>query len=95
MSSRIQRKSGEKANAFTVSESEVTTPTWYLAEGSSAWGFECWLLIQNPNATEATAQVTYMIEDDTPQTFEKKIPAQSRKTYNMANDIGAEDASLK
>jgi len=69
--------------------------TWYLAEGSSAWGFECWLLIQNPNPNEATCQVTYMIEGDAPQTFEKKVPAQSRKTYNMANDIGEKDASIK
>ena len=69
--------------------------TWYLAEGSSAWGFECWLLIQNPNATEATAQVTYMIEGADPQTFEKKIPAQSRRTYNIENDIGEKDTSIK
>ena len=69
--------------------------TWYLAEGSSAWGFDCWLLIQNPNATEATAQVTYMIEGADPVTVEKKVPAQARKTYNMANDIGEKDASIK
>ena len=75
----------------------VTSPakTWYLAEGSSAWGFECWILIQNPNATEATAQVTYMIEGAAPVTVQKKIPSHSRKTYNMANDIGAKDASIK
>ena len=75
----------------------VTSPakTWYLAEGSSAWGFECWLLIQNPNNAEATAQVTYMIEGAGPQTFEKKIGANSRETYNLANDIGEADASIK
>ncbi|MBU4179375.1 MAG: 5'-nucleotidase C-terminal domain-containing protein [Actinobacteria bacterium] len=74
----------------------VTSPAtnWYLAEGSSAWGFECWLLIQNPNATEATCQVAYMIEGANPKVFEKKIPANSRKTYNMASDIGAADASI-
>ena len=75
----------------------VTSPdeTWYLPEGSSDWGFECWLLIQNPNATEATAQVTYMTEGEGPQVFEKKIPAGSRRTYSMANDIGSKDASIK
>ena len=75
----------------------VTSPakTWYLPEGSSDWGFECWLLIQNPNDTEATATVTYMIEDEEPQTFEKKVPASSRATFNMADDIGAKDASIK
>ena len=75
----------------------VTSPatTWYLPEGSSAWGFDCWLLIQNPNEGEATAQVTYMIEGADPVTVEKKIPENSRKTYNMANDIGNKDASIK
>ena len=75
----------------------VTAPatTWYLAEGSSAWGFECWLLIQNPNSSEATCQVTYMIEGEGPQVFEKKVPANSRETYNMEADIGNKDASIK
>ncbi len=42
----------------------VTSPatTWYLPEGSSAWGFECFLLIQNPNASTANCKVTWMIE---------------------------------
>ena len=69
--------------------------TWYLPEGSSAWGFETWLLIQNPNQQEATCQVTYMIEGVGPQTFEKRVPAQSRATYNMAEDVGEQDASIK
>ncbi len=69
--------------------------TWYLAEGSSAWGFECWLLIQNPNSSEATCQVTYMVEGSGPHTVTKKVPANSRRTYNMADDIGNADASIK
>jgi len=75
----------------------VTSPvtTWYLAEGSSAWGFECWLLIQNPNSSEATCQVTYMVEGSGPHTVTKKVPANSRRTYNMADDIGNADASIK
>ena len=75
----------------------VTSPqkTWYLAEGSSDWNFECWLLIQNPNTTEATATVTYMIEGAAPVTVIKKVPASSRATFNMADDIGAKDASIK
>ncbi|MFH1149937.1 MAG: DUF5719 family protein [Actinomycetota bacterium] len=70
-------------------------PIWYLPEGSSAWGFECWLLIQNPTASEATCQVTYMIEGEAPQVFSKTVPANSRRTYSMADDIGAKDASIR
>ncbi len=75
----------------------VTSPakTWYLAEGSSAWGFECWLLIQNPNARETDCRVTYMIEGGSPVTVTKTVPANSRATYNMADDIGEKDASIK
>jgi len=67
---------------------------WYLPEGSSDWGFECWLLIQNPNATAAICNVTYMIEGEGPVTKAKTIPPNSRQTYNMADDIGAKDASI-
>ena len=69
--------------------------TWYLPEGSSAWGFECWLLIQNPNDTEATCNVTYMVKGAGPYMVTKRVPANSRRTYNMANDIGNQDASIK
>ncbi len=68
--------------------------TWYLPEGSSNWGFQTWLLIQNPNPTQATCQVTYMIENEGPQTVTHTVPANSRQTYNMADDIGSKDASI-
>ncbi|MBN1289171.1 MAG: hypothetical protein JXA49_06000, partial [Actinobacteria bacterium] len=37
---------------------------------------------------------TYMIEGKGPVTVDKVVPANSRRTYNMADDIGAEDASI-
>jgi hypothetical protein len=75
----------------------VTAPanTWYLPEGSSAWGFECWLLIQNPNDFDAHCNVTYMIEGGAPVTVPKVIPANSRRSFNMSDDIGARDASIE
>lgn len=69
--------------------------SWYLPEGSSAWGFESWLLVQNPGTADANCTLTYMIEGKGPREFVKKVPAHSRRTYNMAADIGAEDASIK
>ncbi|MBU1671921.1 MAG: IPT/TIG domain-containing protein [Actinobacteria bacterium] len=75
----------------------VTSPddTWYLAEGSSDWGFECWLLVQNPNGSEAHLTLTYMIEGAGPATFDKVVPPNSRATFNMAQDIGEADASIR
>ena len=75
----------------------VTAPakTWYLAEGCSDYGFETWLLIQNPNAEEASVKVTYQTEGWGAQSFDKKVPANSRATFNMADDIGKKNASIK
>jgi hypothetical protein len=74
----------------------VTAPAkdWYLPEGSSAWGFECWLLIQNPNVKDVTCDVTYMIEGEGPKVVQHSVPANSRRTFSMADDIGAKDASI-
>lgn len=68
---------------------------WYLSEGSSAWGFETWLLVQNPNESQATCNLTYMIEGEDPVTVKKVVPGNSRMSFNMADDIGARDASMK
>jgi len=75
----------------------VTEPskTWFLAEGSSKWGFECWILVQNPNAQEATVDLTYMIENAGPRAVRKTVPANSRRSFFMADDIGAADASIQ
>ena len=42
----------------------VTNPStiWYLAEGSTAGGFETWILVQNPGDSMATVGITYMTE---------------------------------
>jgi photosystem II stability/assembly factor-like uncharacterized protein len=67
---------------------------WYLPEGSTAWGFECWLLLMNPNTTEARCTVTYMIEGTGTKTVSKTVPANSRASFNMADDVVNADASI-
>ncbi|MHB8894456.1 MAG: DUF5719 family protein [Candidatus Geothermincolia bacterium] len=75
----------------------VTAParTWYLAEGSSKWGFESWLLVQNPSSQEARLTITYMVEGQGPVPIAKTVPANSRASFNMETDIGKADASMK
>ena len=70
--------------------------TWYLPEGSSAWNFETWTLVENPNAQDAHITLTYMVQGGGPRTLSKTVPAYSRATYNMASDLGTQaDASVK
>jgi hypothetical protein len=75
----------------------VTAParTWYLPEGSSKWGFETWLLIQNPSSVDATVTLTYMIEGVGPRSANKTVKADSRASFFMADDIGSKDSSIK
>jgi hypothetical protein len=68
---------------------------WYLAEGSSKWGFETWLLIQNPNDKKATCTITYMTADSGPIPVKVIVDPNSRASFNMGTHIGAKDASIK
>ncbi|MBU1670558.1 MAG: hypothetical protein KKF41_15890 [Actinobacteria bacterium] len=45
----------------------------YLPEGSSAWGFDCWICIQNPCAVDAHVKLTYMTQSG-PVSFDKVVP---------------------
>lgn len=68
--------------------------TWYLPEGSSAWGFDTWVLVQNPNGGPATVDLTFMIEGSAARTFRQTVGATSRKNFNMFDFVGAKDASI-
>jgi hypothetical protein len=55
-------------------------------------------MIQNPNDEAATCQVTYMIENVGPRTVTHTVPANSRATFSMAEDmpdVAVKDASIK
>jgi hypothetical protein len=88
---------GQGAQPAAHSSVGVTSPaaTWYLPEGSSAWGFECWLLVQNPNAQAATVNITYMIEGEAPVSVAKEVPPNSRGSFSMGDDLGQKDASIR
>jgi hypothetical protein len=82
---------GEGHSSIGVSEPATS---WYLPEGSSAWGFECWLLIMNPGSQDTDCAVTYMIEGQGPKTVHKTVRAHTRASFNMRDDIGQADASI-
>ncbi len=67
---------------------------WYLPEGSGAWGFSTWTCVENPGGRDASVKLTYMTEAG-PASFDKTVPANSRGTFSMADDIGTQDASIE
>jgi hypothetical protein len=54
--------------------------TWYFAEGYTADGFEEWLLVQNPQDTPATVDLTFMQLDGTNTVTQFTVPPRSRYT---------------
>ena len=84
-----------KSNAFTVRSAEVTYPTWYLAEGSSDWGFLTYICIGNPNSTPVSAQITYMTPTGQVPGGTVNMPAKSQATVNPADTVGVKDFSTK
>jgi hypothetical protein len=85
---------GETMGYHSSIGADTPSKTWYLPEGSSAWGFETWTLVLNPNPADAVITLTYMTADG-PVVKEKALPANCRGTYSMADDIGTADASVK
>ncbi|MBU4274191.1 MAG: hypothetical protein KJ907_11510 [Actinobacteria bacterium] len=69
--------------------------TWYLPEGSSAFGFETWTLVENPNDLDTSVSILYMTEENGPMQFDRVVPARTRATYSMIADIGAQNASIE
>ena len=76
----------------------VTAPatTWYMPEGSVQVGLRVLPAHTEPQRRRRRGcTVTWMIEGEAPQTTKVTVPASSRSTVNMADKIGAKDASIK
>lgn len=63
----------------TIGETAASTE-WYLAEGFTGNGTETFILIQNPNGSVATMDVTYQIQGGGPINKQHVVPANSRYT---------------
>jgi hypothetical protein len=81
---------GGHCSIGTTSPSSV----YYLAEGSTLYGFDDYVLIQNPNSSAAIVDVTYLARNSAvpKQTFQ--IPANSRYTIYANKDISDDFSTL-
>ncbi len=68
---------------------------WYLAEGSTSWGFETWVLVLNPGQKSMTLRLRYLPEKGLP--FEKDIVVSPsrRLTVDVALDMPNRDLSFE
>jgi hypothetical protein len=68
-------------------------PDWYLAEGTTAWGFEEYVLVQNPNPAPASVRVTFMKPGGSTQEYSYDMNANSRLTIFVNALVPASDVS--
>jgi hypothetical protein len=62
--------------------------TFYLPDGESEAGhIETWTLVQNPNPSAVSVQITYVKDGADNVSFTETIPANSRRTFNMADKV--------
>lgn len=92
----IRDSSGASARsegAFMVDSS--ISNEWYLAEGSTNYGFEEFILIQNPGDTEVVANTTFYTNEGARPPLACKVAPRSRSTLRVNDVIAGEDVSAK
>jgi hypothetical protein len=81
-----------------VGHDTVGTPslsrTWYLAEGSTNWGFDEWVLIQNPGTSQAVVAVDFMKTDGTVVPYGVILPPNSRYSIHVNEVPGCGSVDL-
>ena len=68
--------------------------TFYLPDGETSNGRETYVLVQNPNPVDVTVRVTYFTPTGSNNpSFTDTVPANSRRTYSMADKLPSSRAS--
>jgi photosystem II stability/assembly factor-like uncharacterized protein len=71
------------------------SPTWYLAEGTTAWGFETYVLVQNPNPDAVDVTMTFMKPGGITQAYSFPVAGQARFTVNVNQVVAQSDVSTR
>jgi hypothetical protein len=67
---------------------------WYLPEGCTAWGFDTFVLVQNPGPDAAHVTVTFMKSDGSTLDFPYTVQPCSRYTVAVDSLAGLEEAEF-
>ena len=67
----------------------------YLAEGSTDWGYSCYISIENPQTSPVTVKLTYQTRDGPVAGPQFQMAAKSQATINPFETVGNTDFSNK
>jgi hypothetical protein len=70
------------------SGTSLASNVWYFAEGYTGEGFDEWLCLQNPDAGDLDVTVNYMMEGGATTAVHHVVPAGSRATVRVNDDVG-------
>lgn len=89
-------KAGGPNHAWTggsdVMGANSPATSWYFAEGTCRPGYEPYICILNPNGSDASLSITYMLGDGNVKTFKETVGKTSRKTINVIDSLGSGDS---
>jgi hypothetical protein len=83
--------SADWTGGHDVVGSNGAAPAFYFAEGTCRPNFDPYICIQNPNAADATVNITYMKGDGGTPAQSLTVPAHSRSTLNVKDVLGEGD----
>jgi hypothetical protein len=91
---RSMYRNNRREGSDSIGATEPAT-TFYLAEGSTAWGFTTYVLVQNPNTTSANVTFTCMTASGPKTLAPFKMAPGTRQTVLMNSLIPDTDFSTK
>jgi len=77
----------EMIGGHSTSGSPFPANSWYIAEGSTGGGFETYILLQNPQDTEAPVTALFSDATGTVAQLDTTMPAQSRSTIKVSDYV--------
>src|SRR5450759_20643 len=99
---RTQGVSSNTDKVFTVTGNPIppiptAAQTWYLPEGSTAWGFEHYLMMEKTTDIDATVTIIYNTAQygRIPRPQQLNVPPSSRVTLKVNDDIPNVDLSIE
>jgi subtilisin family serine protease len=87
------REGKHSVTVYRNRDQQRPSTDWYLAEGSTAWGFETWILVQNPDPSPAEVEVTFMESGGETHTFQFSMAPSSRLTVDVNSLVPDRDVS--
>lgn len=86
---------GEKRGGHNSTAVPEPSTNWFLAEGSTLFGFDEWVMLGNPTERDATVRLTYMTPRGPIEGPAVYLPSGTRKTVHMNQEIQAAEVSVR